>query len=125
MNAPRSWPSQSLFSAGPECKCLRSRQGRLFANLLDVRDRCGHCGLDLTPHGTGDGATVFFHPFPKSDCRRTGDLARIGRRTGGLGSPCGRASGHRRRLYGDATSRQAYLVRDALKKRAAKIRDRQ
>ena len=63
MNAPRSWPSQSPFSAGPECKCPRSGQGRLFANLLDVRDRCGPCGLDLTPHGTGDGATVFFILF--------------------------------------------------------------
>ena len=31
----------------------------MLKNLLDVRDRCEHCGLDLTPHDTGDGATVF------------------------------------------------------------------
>ena len=44
MRCARSWQSQSLFGR-PECKCPRSGQGRLFANLLDVRDRCGLAAL--------------------------------------------------------------------------------
>ena len=59
MNAPHSWPSLSPVSTGLGCKCPRCGEGRLFENLLNVRDRCGHCGLDLTLHDTGDAATVF------------------------------------------------------------------
>jgi len=59
MNAPRSWPAQSPVSTGLGCKCPRCGKGKLLKNLLDVRDTCDHCGLDLTPHDTGDGAAVF------------------------------------------------------------------
>ena len=59
MNAPRSWPPLSPFGTGIGCKCPRCGRGSLFAGLLDVRDHCSHCDLDLTPHDTGDGATVF------------------------------------------------------------------
>ena len=59
MIAPGSWPPRSPLSTGLGCKCPRCGQGKLLKNLLDVRDRCDHCDLDLTPHDTGDGATVF------------------------------------------------------------------
>ncbi len=47
------------MSAGLACKCPRCGKGRLFNGLLEVRDTCAHCGLDLTPHDTGDGGAVF------------------------------------------------------------------
>jgi uncharacterized protein (DUF983 family) len=59
MDAPRSWPPLSPIGTGIGCKCPRCGRGSLFAGLLDVRDHCLHCDLDLTPHDTGDGATVF------------------------------------------------------------------
>jgi len=59
MNAPRAWPPLSPLGTGLGCKCPRCGRGKLFNGLLDVRDRCTHCDLDLTPHDTGDGATVF------------------------------------------------------------------
>lgn len=59
MNAPRSWPPLSPIATGLGCKCPRCGRGSLFAGLLDVRENCTHCGLDLTPHDTGDGGTVF------------------------------------------------------------------
>ena len=59
MNAPRSWPPLSPFATGLGCKCPRCGRGRLLKGLLDVRETCDVCGLDLSPHDTGDGATVF------------------------------------------------------------------
>jgi uncharacterized protein (DUF983 family) len=59
MNAPREWPQLSPVGTGLGCKCPRCGRGKLFTGLLDVRDHCGHCDLDLSPHDTGDGATVF------------------------------------------------------------------
>ncbi len=59
MNAPRNWPPLSPLSTGLGCKCPRCGRGNLFSGLLDVRDRCAHCDLDLSNHDTGDGATVF------------------------------------------------------------------
>ena len=59
MNAPRSWPPQSPLSTGLGCRCPRCGKGKLLKNLLEVRDRCETCDLDLTPHDTGDGAAVF------------------------------------------------------------------
>lgn len=47
------------MSTGLACKCPRCGKGRLFNGLLDVRDTCLHCDLDMTPHDTGDGGTVF------------------------------------------------------------------
>lgn len=59
MTAPRDWPPLSPIGTGLGCKCPRCGRGSLFGGLLDVRDRCAHCDLDLSPHDTGDGATVF------------------------------------------------------------------
>ena len=47
------------MSTGLACKCPRCGKGRLFNGLLEVRDTCAHCELDLTPHDTGDGGAVF------------------------------------------------------------------
>jgi uncharacterized protein (DUF983 family) len=59
MNVPRSWPPLSPIGTGAGCKCPRCGKGSLFSGLLDVRDTCSHCDLNLTNHDTGDGATVF------------------------------------------------------------------
>lgn len=59
MNEPRHWPPLSPFSTGVACRCPRCGRGKLFKNLLEVRDSCDVCGLDLSPHDTGDGAIVF------------------------------------------------------------------
>jgi len=59
MNAPRAWPPLSPLTTGLGCKCPRCGRGSLFTGLLDVRDRCAYCDLDLSHHDTGDGATVF------------------------------------------------------------------
>ncbi len=59
MNVPRTWPPLSPLGTGLGCKCPRCGRGSLFTGLLGVRERCSHCDLDLSPHDTGDGATVF------------------------------------------------------------------
>ena len=59
MSAPRQWPQLSPFGTGLAGKCPRCGRGRLFNGLLQVNERCDHCDLDLSPHDTGDGATVF------------------------------------------------------------------
>ncbi len=51
-------PAPSLLRVALACRCPRCGQGRLFRNLLDVRDRCEICGLDLRAHDAGDGAAV-------------------------------------------------------------------
>ena len=51
-------PAPSLLHVALACRCPRCGQGRLFRNLLDVRDRCEVCGLDLRAHDAGDGAAV-------------------------------------------------------------------
>jgi uncharacterized protein (DUF983 family) len=52
-------PPVSPFSAGLRCRCPRCGQGPLFAGLLDVRERCAVCGLDLRAQDSGDGPAVF------------------------------------------------------------------
>lgn len=59
MTAPQAWPPLSPLGTGIGCKCPRCGRGRLFSGLLDVRETCDVCNLDLSPHDTGDGATVF------------------------------------------------------------------
>jgi uncharacterized protein (DUF983 family) len=39
-------------------RCPRCGQGALFRGLLEVRDTCGSCGLDLRAHDAGDGPAV-------------------------------------------------------------------
>jgi uncharacterized protein (DUF983 family) len=51
-------PRVSILQAALTCRCPRCGRGRLFHNLLEVRDRCEVCGLDLREHDAGDGAAV-------------------------------------------------------------------
>lgn len=41
------------------CACPRCGKGKLFKGYLDVAERCGVCGLDLTKVDSGDGPAVF------------------------------------------------------------------
>jgi uncharacterized protein (DUF983 family) len=43
------------WKAALTCRCPRCGEGRLFAGVLTVRDRCYVCGLDLRAHDSGDG----------------------------------------------------------------------
>jgi uncharacterized protein (DUF983 family) len=49
----------SPFVAGIKCRCPRCGKGKLFVNLLNVRDKCDVCGLDYKFVDTGDGPAVF------------------------------------------------------------------
>jgi uncharacterized protein (DUF983 family) len=40
-------------------QCPRCAKGRLFAGFLKLRERCDHCGLDLTKAESADGPAVF------------------------------------------------------------------
>jgi len=51
-------PPVSILRAALTCRCPRCGRGRLFRNLLEVRDRCEICDLDLRECDTGDGAAV-------------------------------------------------------------------
>ena len=51
-------PAASILYVALACRCPRCGKGRLFRNLLEVRDACDVCGLDLRSHDAGDGATV-------------------------------------------------------------------
>lgn len=39
-------------------RCPRCGRGALFRGLLEVRDACESCGLDLRAHDAGDGPAV-------------------------------------------------------------------
>jgi uncharacterized protein (DUF983 family) len=39
-------------------RCPRCGRGPMFSGLLDMRDRCTACGLDLRAHDTGDGPAI-------------------------------------------------------------------
>ena len=41
------------------CRCPQCGRGRLFAGLLNVRQACEICGLDLSAQDAGDGPAVF------------------------------------------------------------------
>jgi len=53
------YPPVSLIAAGLSCRCPRCGRGRLFRGFLTVEPRCVVCGLDLSPHDSGDGPAVF------------------------------------------------------------------
>ena len=53
------FPSPRPFSTGLACKCPRCGKGTLFDGLLQVRESCAVCGLDLREHDSGDGPAVF------------------------------------------------------------------
>ena len=49
----------SPLTAAVKCCCPRCGKGRLFIQLLNMRDRCESCGLDYAFINTGDGPAVF------------------------------------------------------------------
>lgn len=55
----RDWPVLPPMQTGLRCRCPRCGQGRLYKGLLTVTPACAVCGLDLTPHDSGDGPAVF------------------------------------------------------------------
>jgi len=52
-------PSVSPLFAGLMARCPRCGKGRLFKNVLELRDRCDRCDLDYRFIDTGDGPAVF------------------------------------------------------------------
>ena len=57
--AIRDFSAVSPFRAALACRCPRCGKGRLFSGLLDVRQACEACGLDLSAQDAGDGPAVF------------------------------------------------------------------
>jgi uncharacterized protein (DUF983 family) len=57
MATERSTPSPVF--AGLACRCPRCGRGALFTQVLNMRERCEHCGLDYQFVDTGDGPAVF------------------------------------------------------------------
>ncbi len=49
----------SPLTAAVKCCCPRCGKGRLFIQLLNMRERCESCGLDYAFINTGDGPAVF------------------------------------------------------------------
>lgn len=49
----------SPVAAGLKGRCPRCGEGKLFAGLLKIGERCHVCGLDFGPVDTGDGPAVF------------------------------------------------------------------
>jgi uncharacterized protein (DUF983 family) len=47
-----------LWQAALLGRCPRCGRGPLFRGLLDIRDTCEACGLDLRGHDAGDGPAV-------------------------------------------------------------------
>jgi len=58
--ADREWSGATppLWAVALRGRCPRCGQGRLFAGLLAIRERCEVCGLDLRGNDAGDGAPV-------------------------------------------------------------------
>lgn len=59
MPTPKTWPALPPFRTGLRCRCPRCGNGPLFKGLLSVAESCEECGLDLSPHDSGDGPAVF------------------------------------------------------------------
>ncbi|NKB22248.1 MAG: DUF983 domain-containing protein [Alphaproteobacteria bacterium] len=59
MPDPVSYPRVPPGQAGRRCRCPRCGKGSLYDGLLTVAKKCTVCDLDLSPHDTGDGASVF------------------------------------------------------------------
>ena len=58
MTATKATPVSPL-AASLTGRCPRCGRGRLFKNVLELRDRCESCGLDYKFFDTGDGPAVF------------------------------------------------------------------
>ena len=52
-------PDVPPLLAGLRCRCPRCGEGALFVGLLQVRETCPDCGLDLRAHDAGDGPAIF------------------------------------------------------------------
>jgi uncharacterized protein (DUF983 family) len=48
----------SIWKAALLGRCPRCGQGALFRGVLDIRETCDACGLDLRAHDAGDGPAV-------------------------------------------------------------------
>lgn len=59
MPSPKSWPPIPPLQSGLRCRCPRCGRGPLFKGLLNVAETCAECGLDFSPHDSGDGPAVF------------------------------------------------------------------
>jgi uncharacterized protein (DUF983 family) len=55
----REFRAVSPLRVALACRCPRCGRGRLFAGLLNVRQACEICGLDLSAQDAGDGPAVF------------------------------------------------------------------
>ncbi|WP_409561236.1 DUF983 domain-containing protein [Hyphomicrobium sp. MC8b] len=51
--------SVSPLGTALTCRCPRCGNGKLFVNVLNMRDKCDACGLDYKFVDTGDGPAVF------------------------------------------------------------------
>jgi uncharacterized protein (DUF983 family) len=49
----------SPIRAGLLCRCPRCGEGKLYAGLLTIAQRCEVCSLDLSAQDSGDGPAVF------------------------------------------------------------------
>ena len=59
MTRPGAYPPRSPFATGLGCRCPRCGAGPLYDGLLAVAENCTACGLDFSPHDSGDGPAVF------------------------------------------------------------------
>jgi uncharacterized protein (DUF983 family) len=55
----RDFPTVTPLRAALGCRCPRCGKGRLFAGVLNVRQACEVCALDLSAQDAGDGPAVF------------------------------------------------------------------
>ena len=53
------YPRQSSLKTGLRCACPRCGQGKLYAGLLTVSERCSVCDFDYGRLNTDDGAAFF------------------------------------------------------------------
>jgi len=53
------YPPLSPFSTGLRCRCPRCGEAPLFSGLLEIRQTCQSCGLELAKLDPGDGPAVF------------------------------------------------------------------
>mgnify|MGYP001456922488 CR=1 FL=1 len=59
MAVDSTYQSVSPLAAGLTCRCPRCGKGKLFVNILNMRNRCDACDLDYKFVDTGDGPAVF------------------------------------------------------------------
>ena len=52
------YPPVPPLQAGLGCRCPRCGRGKLYQGLLTITDKCTECGLDYSPHDSGDGPAV-------------------------------------------------------------------